>query len=182
MTSTRKVATGQQALALVGWLALSFAAALGAGFTSPAWYAQLARPSWRPPPWVFGPVWSTLYVLMGVSAWLIWREGGWQRQRLALGLFLAQWGLNALWTPVFFGLRRIDLALLDIVLLWLLIVATIVAFWRTSRPAAMLLIPYILWVTVATALNFGIWQLNGTARDPSATTARALGSMRAQSE
>lgn len=108
---------------------------------------------------MFGPVWSTLYVLMGVSAWLVWREGGWQRQRAALGLFVAQWVLNAVWTPVFFGLRRIDLALLDIVVLWLLIVATIVAFWQVSGPAAMLLMPYILWVTIATALNFGIWQL-----------------------
>ncbi len=100
-------------------------------------------------------------MLMGVSAWLVWREGGWQQQRVALGLFIAKWVLNASWTPVFFGLGRIDLALLVIALLWLLIVATIVAFWRVSRPAAMLLMPYILWVTIATTLNFSIWRLNG---------------------
>jgi tryptophan-rich sensory protein len=148
-------------LALGGWLLLCFAAsAFGALFMPGEWYAALKKPAWNPPGWVFGPVWTTLYAAMAVAAWLVWRCGGFRAQRLPLGLFVAQLALNALWTPVFFGLRNPGLALVDIALLWLSVLATAVAFWRVHRPAAALLTPYLAWVSFAGFLNFTIWQLN----------------------
>ena len=152
---------GSQALALFGWLALCFAAAATAVFVSTdGWYAGLQKPSWNPPSWLFGPAWTTLYILMAVAAWLVWREGGWKAQGRALRLFLLQWFLNALWTPLFFGLHRPGLALAEIVLLWLAIVATLWSFWRARKLAGLLLVPYLAWVTFATVLNFTIWRLN----------------------
>lgn len=151
----------RQAVALVGWLALCFAAAATGGFvTMGQWYAELNKPSWNPPGWVFGPVWTLLYIAMAVAAWLVWREGGWKLRGPALTVFLVQWLLNALWTPLFFGLQRVDLALVNIVLMWLAIVATIVLFHRISKVATILLVPYLAWVTFATALNFAIWRMN----------------------
>jgi translocator protein len=147
---------------LVGWLALAFTAAFfGAQFTAPDWYQQLDRPSWSPPSSLFGPVWTLLYILMGISAWLVWQEGVRRDVRAALTLFVVQLIPNAAWSWLFFGLRRPDLALIDIVVLWLLIAATIAVFYRAHRLAALMLVPYILWVTFATALNFRLWQLNG---------------------
>ena len=152
---------GSQALALFGWLALCFAAAATAVFVSTdGWYAGLQKPSWNPPSWLFGPAWSLLYILMAVAAWLVWREGGWKAQGSALRLFLLQWFLNALWTPLFFGLHRPGLAFAEIVLLWLAIVATLWSFWRARKLAGLLLVPYLAWVTFATVLNFTIWRLN----------------------
>ncbi len=143
------------------WLALCYAVPFAVSFARPdAWYAALAKPAWNPPGWVFAPVWTTLYGLMGVAAWLVWRRGGWRTRRGPLTLFVAQLALNALWTPLFFGLHRIDLALLDILLLGAAIVATIVLFRRTSRVAAWLLAPYLLWVSFASVLTFTIWRLN----------------------
>lgn len=150
-----------QALALIGWLALCFAAAGTAAFVSiDGWYAALQKPSWNPPPWVFGPAWTVLYFCMAVAAWLVWREGGWKTQGRALGLFLVQWALNALWTPIFFGLHRPGLAFAEIVILWLLLAATLAAFWRINKAAGALLVPYLTWVSFAAALNFAIWRLN----------------------
>jgi len=152
---------GRQALALVGWFALCFSAAATAAFVSTdGWYAGLNKPAWNPPAWVFAPAWTFLYATMAVAAWLVWREGGWRAQRRALGLFVLQWVLNALWTPLFFGLHRAGLALVDIFGLWLVLAATLVAFWRVRRAAGVLLLPYLAWVTFATALNFTIWRLN----------------------
>jgi tryptophan-rich sensory protein len=152
---------GHQAIALIGWLVLCFAAATSAVFVSvDGWYAALNKPSWNPPSWLFGPVWTLLYIMMAIAAWLVWRKGGWTLQRWPLGLFVIQWLLNAIWTPLFFGMHLIGLALVDIVLLWIAIVATLAAFWRVSKPAAWLLVPYLAWVSFATALNFAIWQLN----------------------
>jgi len=149
-------------LALVGWIALALSASTTAVFVSTeGWYTALNKPSWNPPPWIFGPVWTMLYIAMGVSAWLVWRNGGWSQQRRPLTLFLVQWALNALWTPLFFGLHRIDLAAVEIVVLWLAIVATIASFARVSRPAAWLLAPYLAWVSFATFLTFTLWRLNG---------------------
>ncbi|MBI5380793.1 MAG: tryptophan-rich sensory protein [Opitutae bacterium] len=143
------------------WLLVCFVApVLGSAAGPGEWYAQLNKPSWNPPNWIFGPVWTGLYTLMAVAAWMIWRRGGWRAQRLPLGLFLAQLALNALWTPLFFGLHRADLAFVDIVLLWFGIVATIVAFARVHRGAAALLAPYLAWVSFATFLNFTLWRLN----------------------
>jgi len=160
--STTATAHSKRAyLGLVIWLLVCFAApALGAWAQPGEWYASLNKPSWNPPGWIFGPVWTFLYALMAVAAWSVWRRGGWRAQRLPLSLFLTQLTLNALWTPLFFGVHRPDLALVDILLLWLAIVATIVAFGRTNAVAACLLAPYLAWVSFAAFLNFTLWQLN----------------------
>lgn len=123
-------------------------------------YQQLERPVWSPPGSVFGPVWSLLYTLMAVAAWLVWRAGGLYGARRALGLFLLQLAWNALWSWLFFAWRLGGLAMADIVLLWATLLATIVAFHRWSRPAAWLLAPYLAWVSFAAALNFAVWQAN----------------------
>lgn len=157
----RRPSAGRQTFALIGWLALCFAATGTAAFVSiDGWYAALQKPSWNPPAWVFGPAWTVLYISMAVAAWLVWREGGWKAQGRALGLFLVQWVLNALWTPLFFGLHRPGLAFAEIVILWLAIAATLAAFWRINKVAGALLVPYLAWVTFAAALNFAIWRLN----------------------
>jgi translocator protein len=149
------------ALALVGWLALSFTAAAMGGFFLPGeWYAGLRKPSWNPPNWIFGPVWTVLYATMAVAAWLVWKRGGFAVRRFALSLFLMQLLLNALWSPLFFGLRSPGLAFVDIVLLWLTVLATVVAFWKTRPVTGALLVPYLAWVTFASVLNFAIWRLN----------------------
>lgn len=149
-------------LALVGWLVLCFGAASSAVFITPGgWFEGLRKPSWNPPSWVFGPVWSTLYVMMAVAAWLVWREGGWRKQRAALGFFVAQWFLNALWTPLFFGLHQPGWAFAEIVLLWVALLATVWKFWQVNRVASILLWPYLVWVSFAGFLNFTIWRLNG---------------------
>jgi tryptophan-rich sensory protein len=151
----------QQSFALAGWIVLCFgAAATGAFVTKGEWYADLAKPSWNPPSSVFGPVWTTLYLMMAVAAWVVWRQGGWKSQAQALSAFLVQWLLNALWTPLFFGMQRPDLAFLDIVALWLAIVVTLALFWKASRTAGLLLVPYLAWVSFAAVLNFTIWRLN----------------------
>lgn len=153
----------RQVLGLAGWLLGSFvAAALGAAASAGAagFYQQLTRPSWAPPAWLFGPVWTVLYVMMAVAAWLVWRERGFARARSALALFIAQLVANALWSWLFFAWRLGALALGEIVLLWLLIAATIAAFWRVRPLAGALLVPYLAWVTFAAALNFSLWRLN----------------------
>lgn len=148
-------------LALAGWLALCFgAAAVGAQFGPGSWYAGLHKPSWNPPNWIFGPVWTFLYTAMAVAAWLVWRRGGWPRRARALCVFLVQLTLNALWSWLFFGLHRPDLALLDILLLWLAILWTWVRFRSVSPTAGWLLVPYLAWVTFAAALNGVLWRLN----------------------
>ena len=152
-----------QIIGLAGWVLLSFAAAaIGAvaSVRAASFYQQLAQPSWAPPSSVFGPVWSVLYALMGIAAWLVWREGGWRRQRGVLALFLIQLAVNALWSWLFFGWHRGALAFADIVLLWLLIVATVTGFWRARGLAGALLVPYLCWVSFATVLNYAVWQLN----------------------
>lgn len=151
----------RQALALFGWLALCFTASAMALFISvDGWHDALIKPSWNPPSWFFAPAWTLLYILMAVSAWLVWRVGGWRVQTKALCLFMVQWALNLLWTPLFFGMHRPDLALIDILALWLTILITLLAFWQVRRLAGVLLLPYLAWVTFATALNFTIWRLN----------------------
>jgi tryptophan-rich sensory protein len=148
-------------LALAGWLGVTFAAAaLGALFLPGEWYAQLRKPTWNPPNWLFGPVWTTLYLMMALAAWLVWRRGGFAAQRMPLVIFSIQLGLNALWSPLFFGLKNPGLAFAEIVLLWFAILDTLVVFWRVQVAAALLLVPYLLWVTFAAGLNFTLWQLN----------------------
>ena len=153
--------SNQSAVALAGWLALCFAASATAVFVSTdGWYAGLAKPSWNPPSWLFGPVWAVLYATMALAAWLVWRAGGWRIQTVPLGLFLLQWLLNTLWTPLFFGMHRPGLALADMVLLWLTLAVTAGAFWRVRKAAGVLLLPYLAWVTFAGALNWAIVRLN----------------------
>jgi translocator protein len=151
----------RRALALAGWVLLCFSAAsLGAFFMPGEWYATLKKPSWNPPGWIFGPVWFALYTLMALAAWLVWMRGGFATQRRSLGLFLAQLVLNAAWTPLFFGLHWPGLAFAEIILLWLTIGATLIAFWPVSRTAAWFLAPYLAWVSFAAVLNFTLWRLN----------------------
>ncbi|MGZ4961813.1 MAG: TspO/MBR family protein [Limisphaerales bacterium] len=148
-------------IALVAWLVLCFGvAAIGALFMPGDWYASLNKPAWNPPGWVFGPVWSALYAMMAVAAWLVWKRGGFPAQRGALTLYLVQLALNAAWTPLFFGLHRPGLAFGEIVLLWLAIGATLLAFSRVTPLAGWLLAPYLAWVSFAAVLNFALWRLN----------------------
>ena len=150
---------------LVIAIAVSEAAGIiGSVFTIsaiPTWYAGLVKPAFNPPSWVFGPAWTTLYALMGIAAFLVWKNG-WERKdiKMALGVFGIQLFLNAAWSIIFFGLQSPGWALVDIVLLWLAIVWTIVVFYKISKPAAYLLVPYLLWVSFASYLNYSIWVLN----------------------
>ena len=146
-------------------IAISEAAGIvGAFFTTPSiagWYATLVRPALNPPSWVFGPVWTTLFALMGISAFLVWRKGLDRRDvKIALGIFIGQLVLNTLWSIIFFGLHSPGAAFVEIIFLWLAILATIVAFAKISKPAVWLLVPYILWVSFAGYLNLMIWMLN----------------------
>jgi translocator protein len=151
----------RSALALTGWLVVTFAAAAMGGFFLPGeWYARLQKPAWNPPNWIFGPVWTALYTIMAVMAWLVWKRGGFVGQRIALSLFLLQLGFNALWSPLFFGLRQPGLAFVDILLLWLALLATVMAFWKARPLAGAMLLPYLAWVSFASVLNFAIWRLN----------------------
>ena len=155
-----------------GWLGLAgFAAvtvvAAGVGalaaMDAGTEYEALHRPMWAPPPWLFGPVWTVLYVMIAVAGWLVWRRkglrdgDGWRKEMVAFGL---QLGLNALWTPLFFGAHWYGLALLDIALLWVVICLMVALFARVHRPAGLLLLPYWAWVSFATVLNAVIWHLN----------------------
>jgi len=152
-----------QALALgLFYLACFLAAGLGSLFTMVSvgiWYAGLAKPSWNPPGWVFGPVWTVLYAMMAVAGWLVWRKGqpaSWH----ALRWFAVQLVLNVGWSAIFFGLQMPGLAFAEILGLWVAIAATLRTSWRVSRPAGILLVPYLLWVSFAAVLNFAIWRLN----------------------
>lgn len=152
---------GKTILGLCGWVLLCFAAASPGALWPPGeWYAALQKPSWNPPGWIFGPVWSALYTLMAVAAWLVWRRGGFAAQGRPLGAFLAQLALNALWTPLFFGLHQPGVAFAEILLLGLAIAWTIGLFWRVQRAAAWLLAPYLAWVGFAAVLNGTLWRLN----------------------
>jgi benzodiazapine receptor len=153
----------KQILGLVGWLVVSFAAsAVGAvaSIQAKSFYSHLAQPAWAPPAGIFGPVWTVLYALMGIAAWLVWRSGGFRPNRKALTLFLLQLAFNSLWSWLFFAWHRGAWALADVLVLWILIVATLVSFWRLRPLAGALLIPYLLWVSFASALNYSVWQLN----------------------
>jgi tryptophan-rich sensory protein len=155
------VSRRRDVLGLVGFVVMCFGVSvLGGRAVAPGlaiWYPALAKPSWTPPSWVFGPVWTLLYPLVAVAGWLAWREG---RSRTGTLLFLLQLALNAAWPWLFFGERRIDMALFCVVALWLAILGTIRVFWTVSRGAAVLLLPYFGWVGFATALNAAIWLLN----------------------
>jgi translocator protein len=148
-------------LALAGFIILCLVVGGLASFATSQsvtdWYPALNKPSWTPPGWLFGPVWTTLYIMMGVAAWLVWQKPNSIR---ALVFWAVQLVLNFAWSFVFFGARAPGLGLINIIALWLAIAATIYVFTRSSRAAAFLLVPYLLWVSFATALNASIWVLN----------------------
>lgn len=150
-----------QALGLLGWLALAFAAgAVGAvaSLDAASFYGQLSKPAWAPPPSIFGPVWSALYALMGIAAWLVWRSPG--PKRVALALFCVQLAFNALWSWLFFAWRSGAAAAVEVLVLLALIAATVAAFRNCSRLAALLLLPYALWVSFASVLTWSLWRSN----------------------
>jgi len=139
------------------------AAGLGSLFTTPSiggWYVTLSKPPWTPPNWLFGPVWTVLYLCMAIAAWLVWRMAGVSGGMLALTLFGLQLVLNVCWSAIFFSAHMPGFAFAEIILLWLLILATVVSFWPVSRAASWLMVPYLLWVAFAAALNYAIWRLN----------------------
>lgn len=150
---------------LAGWLILCyFTAWLGAqvspGIASPEWYESLQKPDWNPPGWLFGPVWTLLYTLMAVAAWRVWKEYGFSDGKAELTAFLIQLFLNGLWSQLFFGMQRVDLAFIEIILLLTAIVITTILFFKKDRAAGWLMVPYILWVAFATVLNGTIWWIN----------------------
>jgi len=154
------------AISLVLAVVIAFIPAMiGAGSRPDGWYESLTKPTWNPPSWVFGPVWTALYLSMGVASWLVWKRGQHPgpRTRAPLAAYAVQLVLNALWSPLFFGLHRPDLALIDIALLWAAILATIILFWRVRPLAGAMLLPYLAWVTFATVLNWTLWRLNPDA-------------------
>ncbi len=151
--------------ALILFLLVTFLAAAIGGFATSTsvstWFLTLQKPAWNPPPWVFGPVWTALYAAMAVAAWMVWKKHELVvAARPALTLYFIQLALNAAWSILFFGLRRPDLALLDIALLWFAIAVCLTMFFRISRPAGWLMLPYFAWVSFASVLNFAIWSLN----------------------
>jgi benzodiazapine receptor len=156
-----RVSRTRDVLGLTAFVVLCFGVSvLGGTAIGPAvaeWYPALKKPAWTPPVWVFGPVWTLLYPMVAVAGWLAWREG---RARFGPLAYLLQLGLNAAWPWLFFAERRPDLAFFCIAALCAVIVATIAAFWRRSRGAALLLVPYLAWVVLAAALNHAIWRMN----------------------
>jgi translocator protein len=149
-------------LALVVLLILCFVVAGVGGLATapsiPNWYAGLAKPSWTPPGWIFGPVWSVLYLSMAVAAWLVWRRGD---AVVPMTLFGIQLFFNAAWSWLFFWLHSPGAAFIDIALLWMAIMATMAVFWRRSTLAGILFVPYLIWASFAAVLNLAIWRLNG---------------------
>ena len=155
---SKSPSTPLQALALTGFIVVTFCAPLLGVFAMPdLWYEALNKPTWNPPPWIFGPVWSLLYLMMAIAAWLVWRRVGFQRP---LSLYFTQLALNAAWTPIFFGAHELGWALAEIILLWLAILLTMRGFFRVSKPAGWMLAPYLAWVTFAAFLNFTLWRMN----------------------
>ena len=161
-----RLSTITQVIGLAGWLLLSLAAA-GVGAVASVranmFYQELSRPEWAPPAWIFGPVWSVLYLLMAIAAWFVWRQHGFRESGMALWLFIAQLTANALWSWLFFSWHNGAWAFYEILILWVLLLCTVASFWCLRSLAGALLLPYLAWVTFATALCFAIWRLNPVA-------------------
>ena len=151
-------------IGLIVFLLVCFAIAALASIATrpeiPTWYAGLLKPSWTPPAWLFGPVWTALYAAMAVAGWVVWHRAGWRGGRLALTLFALQLVLNGAWSFIFFKFHSVGWAFAEIVALWVAIAATIVTFAGVSQLSSLLLIPYLAWVTYAAALNLAIWRMN----------------------
>ncbi len=148
------------AMLVVSIALVTAAASVGGIFGIGDWYRTLVKPAWNPPNWIFGPVWSALYLAMAVAAWLIWRKRGTHSVGLALGLYAAQLALNAAWTAIFFGAHQMGWGFAEIALLDALILACALAFWPVSRTASLLMAPYFAWVSFASLLNLSLWRLN----------------------
>lgn len=154
-----------QIAGLIFWVGICYLTAwtgaqVSPGIASAEWYQSLNKPDWNPPAWLFGPVWTTLYTMMGVAAWLVWKRFGFGEGRTALVWFLIQLGLNGLWSQIFFGLQEPGWAFVEILFLLAAIIYTTVLFFEKNRIAGWLMVPYILWVSFATALNGAIWVMN----------------------
>ncbi len=155
------MATTVSIIGAVGWLVLTFGtAAIGSRFLPDEWYRKLNKPGWNPPNSIFAPVWTLLYFLMATAAWLVWRRYGISAVLVPLSLFVLQLLLNAAWSWLFFGRHQIHNALIDIGALWILILVTLISFWRLDMLAGILLLPYLAWVSFAMILNWAIWQKN----------------------
>ncbi|MEM8563774.1 MAG: TspO/MBR family protein [Pseudomonadota bacterium] len=155
----------KQVVGLVIWFFVCFAvSAIGAlaSVQARSFYQQLAQPAWAPPGWVFGPVWTVLFACMAIAVWLVWRTGGFQANRSALTVFCIQLGFNAVWSWLFFAWNLGLMAFVEVLILWLLILATLILFWRKSVLAGALFVPYLLWVSFAAVLSYSLWQLNPT--------------------
>ena len=154
----------RQGVVMAFFITICFGVAgIGSVFTMPSvtnWYSGLAKPTWTPPSWLFGPVWTVLYLSMAVAAWLVWRQAGQANVAIPLAIFGIQLTLNLAWSIIFFGRHEIGLAMVDIVLLWMAILATILTFRNVNTFAGWLLVPYLAWVTFASALNYAIWRMN----------------------
>ena len=159
MNDRARKATALLVALLVCYAAAAVGGLLGTG-SDQNWYADLAKPSWTPPAWVFGPVWMVLYGMMAVAVWLVWLRRSRQPGAAPLVVFAVHLAFNAAWSPLFFGLHRPGMALVDIVLLWLTLAVIMWLFLRRRAVAGLLLVPYLLWVSFAAALNFAIWRLN----------------------
>ncbi len=148
-------------IGIVGCLVVGFLSGFATSDAISGWYVDIVKPSFNPPNWIFGPVWTILYTLMGISAALVWHQGWEKREvKIALSFFAIQLLLNGLWSIIFFGAQQLGLAFAEIILLWIMIVVCIILFSNINKTASYLLIPYLLWVSFATILNFNIWQLN----------------------
>ncbi len=153
----------QQIIGLIAWVIICFTTSAIGAFASiqaQSFYGGLVQPTWAPPAWLFGPVWTTLYAMMAVAVWLVWRKGGFKANSSALILFLCQLILNGLWSWMFFAWHLGAGSFINILVLWTAILLTLILFWRAVKLAGILLIPYLLWVSFASALNYTMWQLN----------------------
>ncbi|MFK7791909.1 MAG: TspO/MBR family protein [Devosiaceae bacterium] len=148
---------------MIAFFAVTFVAALSGGYFRPGqWYRDLTKPSWNPPDFLFPIAWTILYGMMAFAAWIVWEAAGWPAAAVPIGLWFVQLVLNALWSALFFGLKRMDYALMDVTLMWIIIAATIFTFWPISSLAGWLMVPYLVWVSFAAFLNLTILRLNPT--------------------
>jgi tryptophan-rich sensory protein len=162
---TLKLTLPVQITGLILWLALCYfvawtGAQVSPGIASPEWYSSFNKPDWNTPAWLFGPVWSLLYTMMGIAAWLVWKDFGFKAAKIELSVFLVQLALNGLWSQIFFNFQNVGLALIEILFLLVAIFMTTYLFYQKNSAAGWLMVPYILWVSFATALNAAIWVLN----------------------
>ena len=154
----QRPSSARSLLALAGFVVITFCAPLAGMIMPPGdWYDSLAKPEWNPPSWIFGPVWTVLYLMMAIAAWMVWKRNGW---RQPIRLYFLQLVLNAAWTPIFFGAHQPGWALVDILALWIAVLLTLLTFLRVSKAAGWLLVPYLAWVTFAAFLNFTLWRMN----------------------